>query len=205
MAFQSAPGGKRGIYVKDANGAGAEQLLAPGPGIPTSWSPDGQSILFTENLQALVLPLNGDKKPVSAGFPSLYSPSQATISPDGKYLAFSATVSGRTNVYVQAMPPNMGKWQISVDGGTQPRWRRDGKELFFLSQDSEVMAVDVNPGLTLTAGIPHELFGVSPYTMGGRRYDVSADGQRFLMYLPHSAAENAPITVVMNWWAGLKK
>ena len=198
VAFQSAPDGKRGIYVKDANGAGAEQLLAPGRGIPTSWSPDGQSILFTENLQAFLLPLAGDGKPASAGFPSVYSQSQATISPDGKYLAFSAIDSGRTNVYVQAMPPNMGKWQISVDGGAQPRWRRDGKELFFLSQDSEVMAVDVNPGVTLTAGIRHELFRVSPSTMAGRRYDVSADGQRFLMYLPNSAAGNAPITVVMN-------
>jgi eukaryotic-like serine/threonine-protein kinase len=205
VAFQSTPDGKPGIYVKDANGAGAEQLLAPGPGIPSSWSPDGQSILFTENVQALLLPLNGDKKPISAGFLSVFGQSQATISPDGKYLAFSAADSGRTNVYVQAMPPNIGKWQISVDGGAQPRWRRDGKELFFLSQDSEVMAVDVNPGVTLTAGIPHELFRGSPYTMAGRRYDVSADGQRFLMYLPNSAAGNAPITVVMNWWAGLKK
>ena len=205
MAFQSAPGGKPGIYVKDANGAGAEQLLAPGPGIPTSWSPDGQSILFTENNQAFLLPLTGERKPVSAGFPRVYSHSQATISPDGKYLAFSSGDSGRTNVYVQAMPPNIGKWQISVDGGSQPRWRRDGKELFFLSQDAEVMAVDVNPGVTLMAGIPHELFRGSPFSMAGRRYDVSADGQRFLMYLPSSAGGNAPITVVMNWWAGLKK
>jgi len=202
VAFQSAPDGKPGIYVKDANGAGAEQLLAPVSGAPTSWSPDGQSILYTEHLQAFLLPLNGDKKPISAGFPNVYSQSQATISPDGKYLAFSAADSRGPNVYIQAMPPNVGKWQISVDGGMQPRWRRDGKELFFLSPDSRMMAVDVSLSATVTPGVPHELFQASAGIATGQRYDVSADGQRFLMYSLNR--ENAPITVVMNWWAGLK-
>ncbi len=204
VAFQSAPGGKPGIYVKDVNGAGPEQLLALGSGkTPTSWS--GQSILFTENLQAFLLPLSGDKKPTAFGLPSVYSPVQARISPDGKYLAFSANDSGGTNVYIQAMPPNTGKWQISVDGGVQPRWRGDGKELFFLSLDQKMMAVDVALGATLTWGIPHELFQASPFFLNASPYDVTGDGQKFLMYSPTESAGNAPITVVLNWWAGLKK
>ena len=205
VAFQSAPGGKPGIYLKDANGAGQEQLLLPGPGIPTSWSPDGRWILYTESLKAFLLPLGGDRKPISAGVPGVFSQDQAKISPDGKYLAFSFDDSGRPNVYVQAMPPNVGRWQISVNGGVQPRWRRDGKELFFLSLDQKMMAVDMNLGSTVTAGIPHLLFQPPPLLLQGQRYDVSADGQRFLMYSPAEATGNAPITVVMNWWAGLKK
>lgn len=129
----------------------------------------------------------------------------AHISPDGKYLAFSSSDSGRSNVYVQAMPPNVGKWQISVNGGGQPKWRRDGKELFFLSLDQKMMAVDMNLGPTVTAGTPHPLFQAQALFLFGQRYDVSADGQRFLMYSSSSSSGNVPITVVMNWWAGLKK
>ncbi len=197
--------GKPGIYLKDANGAGQEQLLLPGIGkLPISWSPDGQSILFTENSKAFLLPLGGERKPLPAAVPRLFS-SQARISPGGKYVAFSSSESGRPEVYVQAMPPGVGKWQISVNGGAQPNWRRDGKELFFLSLDLRMMAVDVTTGVPLNAGIPHELFQA---TMSGAllsHYDVSADGQRFLIYSPPASAENTPITVVLNWWAGLKK
>jgi hypothetical protein len=206
LAFQSAPNGKPGIYVKDANGAGQEQLLAAGGGkIPVSWAPDGQSILLTENSKGFLLPLAGGQKPISVGLPDIFAQSQAKISPDGKYLTFSSAESGRPNVYVQAMPPNTGKWQISVNGGVQPRWRRDGKELFFLSEDHKMMAVDINLGSTFTAGIPHELFPASAFSLLASRYDVSADGQRFLIYSPDSSTGNAPITVVMNWWAGLKR
>lgn len=200
VAFDSAPEGKPGIYVKDASGAGQEQLLVPGSGkTPTSWS--GRSILFTENRQAFLLPLSGNNKPTSIGLPKVFSPSQAKISPDGKFLAFSASDSGGTNIYIQAMPPNVGKWQISVNGGAQPRWRLDGKELFFLSPDDRMMAVDVTLGATVTWRIPHELFQASPFFLNATRYDVSADGQKFLIYSPTESA----ITVVMNWWAGLKK
>jgi Tol biopolymer transport system component len=206
VAFQSAPDGKPGIYVKDANGAGKEQLLASGSNmVPTSWSPDGQSNLFTEDLKALLLPLGGERKPIPVGIPNVFSQSQAMLSPAGKYVAFSSRESGRPNVYVQAIPPYTGKWQISVSGGVQPKWRRDGKELFFLSQDEKMMAVDVNLGGTVTIGIPHELFHASTFTLLGSRYDVSADGQRFLMFSPDSSTGNAPITVVLNWWAGLKR
>ena len=99
------------------------------------------------------------------------------------------------------MPPNVGKWQISLNGGAQPRWRLDGKELFFLSPDDRMMAVDVTLGATVTWRIPRELFQASPFFLNATRYDVSADGQRFLIYSPSERA----ITVVMNWWAGLKK
>ena len=201
-----SPDGKPGIYLKDASGAGQEQLLLPGIGkIPTSWSPDGQSILFTENFKTFLLPLAGDKKPISAGLPRIYTSPQARISPDGKYLAFSSAESGRPNVYIQAMPPGVGKWQISVNGGAQPRWRRDGKELFFVSPDLRMMAVDVTTGVTVTAGIPHALFQSTVGSVLRSHYDVSADGRRFLIDSPPANADNTPITVVLNWWAGLKK
>lgn len=167
-----------------------------------------------------VLPLAGDSKPS----PLLHMPfaeSHGQISPDGKWLVYRSNETSRDELYVQPFPSGAGKWQISTSGGTFPRWRRDGRELLYMSQASggKMMAVDVkSSGSTFEAGTPKELFdspyinlphagngaGATPY----HTYVVSADGQRFL--IPHPQSSNAsnlpmPIAVVENWAAGLKR
>lgn len=138
------------------------------------------------------------------------------ISPDGKWLAYESNETGRTEVYVQPFPQGTSKWQVSTNGGTFSRWRRDGRELFYMSQNSrgKMMAVDVkSSGSAFEAGAPKELFDsgfVGAAHSGGpyHTYAVSPDGQRFL--IPRSASNDqqttaAPIVVVLNWLEGLKK
>jgi len=197
--------GPGGIYIRDANGAGAEQVLIAGAGRnPRSLSPDGQQLLVNENFKLILRPLIPGKAPLDIGSFSGVSP-VARISPDGKYLAFTSIDSGRTEVYVQALPPGTGKWQASINGGGAPRWRRDGKELFFVSLDGKMMAADVTLGSAVSLGVPHELFRTPLTNALGSQYDVTADGQRFLIATPPESTGDTPITVVLNWWAGLKK
>jgi len=205
-----SPDGKRlaytlvggGIYVKDARGTGAEQeVLKRGfPGVPLSWSPDGREILFGTRSGLFLLPLSGqDPIPVDAS-----GAVSGEISPDGKYLAFVSQETSRAEVYVEPMPPATGRWQISINGGARPKWRADGKELFFLSPDLKIMVADIQLGQGVTAGTPHALFQIATPDGFGTIYDVSSDGQRFLVSSGSFAEANAPITVVLNWWAGLK-
>jgi Tol biopolymer transport system component len=197
--------GSNAFYVKDASGTGAEQELVHSAGAPMSWSPDGRQILFWSPAGALFLATLGAKAPVLAGPASGVSASGAEISPDGNYFVFSSAESGREEVYVEAMPPGAGKWQISINGGEQPRWRKDGKELFFLSPEYKIMAADIQAGQSIAAGVPRVLFQSVAAGIGRRIYAVSSDGQRFLVASPTSNGVDAPITVVLNWWAGLKK
>jgi hypothetical protein len=202
VAYRSAIGG---IYARNTNGTGpVEEITKSEAGYPLSWSPDGQQILYGFNNRLFLLPLSGSKVPVAVGpAQGVTSLGGGRISPDGKYLAFPATESGHTEIVVEEMPPGTGKWQISNGGGTQPRWRRDGKELFFLSPDSKIMAADIQAGQGIAAGIPRALFQTAISGQLGSPYDVSADGQRFLIAASSSAVD-APITVVLNWWAELK-
>jgi Tol biopolymer transport system component len=141
-----------------------------------------------------------------------FNVSQARFSPDIRFVAYTSNASGRNEVYVQPFPAAAGgKWMVSQGGGSQPRWRRDGRELFYISADSTLMAVEVAATPAFTPGVPKALFA-APIWGGGTpnnvtRYDVTADGQRFLInVLPPetTAAPAAPITVVLNWDAGLK-
>jgi eukaryotic-like serine/threonine-protein kinase len=224
IVYSSFRSGKSGLYQKLANNAGNEERLVESTSttLPVSWSPDGGSIIYevldpkTSN-ELWVLPLSGERKPS----PLLHTPFQEShgqVSPDGKWLAYYSNETGRVEVYVQAFGAGVGKWQISTNGGTFPRWRQDGRELFYMTQVSggKMMAVDVrSSGSTFEVGTRKELFD-SPYVnlphIGGggpyHAYAVSADGQRFLIPHPPSAdtANLArPIAVVVNWAAGLKK
>jgi len=207
-----SPDGKRvmfhrngtGVMEKDASGAGDEIMLLPG-GPALDRSPDGKYLLQAQGSARPALvpgPANGtaDKKPIPVG--SVNGRSTAfQFSPDGKYISYASDESGRNEVYVQPTPPGTGRWQVSVNGGSVPRWRRDGKELFFASASgSEITAVDVVAGGSFSAGTPHVLF------RGGQgTYSVSADGQRFLIYSDESIEADSPIIVVQNWWAALRK
>lgn len=197
-----------GIFVKDANGTGAEQMILKSvtTAIPVSWSPDGRQVLIWKEPGLFLLPLEGGGPPVSVGPPSVAN-GLAAISPDGKYLAYVSNETNRSEVYVAQMPPGTGKWMVSISGGTQPRWRGDSKELFFVAPDARLMAADIDSktGQGLIAGVPHLLFQAPVSARQAWQYDVTRDGQRFLMALPYYSQEESPITVVLNWWAGLQK
>jgi hypothetical protein len=152
-----------------------------------------------------ILPLFGERKP----FPIVQSPgihSFAAFSFDGKWFAYASNEQGRYEVYVVSFPAGEEKIQISSNGGVEPRWRRDGKELYYLALDGKLMAVDISGTATIISGVPHLLFdAVNVRLIGGNNYAVTPDGQRFLLLKPLAEAASAPITVVLNWASLLKK
>jgi Tol biopolymer transport system component len=191
-----------------ANGAGKEEPAAQldRDAELSQWTADGQYLImraggFGKVYEIWAAPLSGGGKP----FPVVTGPFnnwQARVSPDGKWIAYVGDETGRGQIYVQDFPPNGAKWQISTASGYFPRWRADGRELFY-RQDSKVMSVDVTTSAgKLEAGIPKSLFDVPN---SDRRFDVSADGQRFLMIVPNEdMGPPQPFTVVLNWPAGTR-
>jgi Tol biopolymer transport system component len=189
-----------GIFEKDASGAGDERTLLTGPaGALTDWSPDGRHMLMTEAQGAVMVTLgSGSRVPVGV---SAKASGMARFSPDGKFIAYTSSESGREEVYVRPTPPAVGKFQVSIDGGQQPEWRRDGKELFFQTENRELIAVDVDTRETFTKGKLRVLLQ-TPSLSG---FAVSADGQRFLLSVPVGSGTNAPIVVVLNWHRMLRR
>ena len=181
----------------------------------TDWSRDGKFIVYQARtpktkFDLWVLPLDGDRKP----FPFLqteFSEAWGQLSADGRWMVYESDESGRLEVYVQSFSADRsgatsgpgGKWQISTSGGEEPKWRRDGKELFYLA-GTKLMAVDVKTGsTTFEAGVPKALFDTR-LGAGFRHYAVTADGQRFLINTPIEETTVLPVTVVVHWTAGLK-
>jgi len=201
-----------GIYVRDASGSGEDELLLKGDEgtNPLDWSRDGRFILYFTYLTQLpglgfslgVLPTTGDKKPYPL-LQSKFSNDHGAFSPDARWVAYTSNESGRDDVYVQPIPPTGAKYRISRNGGTQPMWRSDGRELFFLAPDSTMMAVQISTTHGFEAGIPQTLFvsGAVNFTGNRRQYAVAKDGQRFLINLPQQRAMPTPLTVVTNWQA----
>jgi eukaryotic-like serine/threonine-protein kinase len=213
VVFNSRRKGHLDLYKKASSGAGAEEpLLADNfDKYPLSWSPDGRFILYrsagaSTDFNLFVLPLSGDRKP----FPFLNSDTKFAVlfgqfSPDGRWVAYTSTESGRTEIYVAPFPGAGGKWQISTGGGSSPRWRRDGTEIFYLSPDNKLMVAAVNgKGPSIEVGAVRPLFQTNSIGSAST-YAVSADGQRFLINTVPEQAASAPIAVVLNWTAGLKK
>jgi Tol biopolymer transport system component len=126
----------------------------------------------------------------------------ARFSPDGHWVAFVSDETGRFEVYVTRFDHPGEKWRISTDGGNNPRWRGDGKELFYVSADYKVMAVQINPGEKFDASAPALLFKADPLSQD---YDVTADGQRFLFVASAPGTQIIPFAVVINWKADLKR
>ncbi len=210
LAFHSTRNGTS-IYVKATAGSAPEELLLQSNNAnPTDWSPDSRFILYDFGSSASrsdiwMLPLTGNRKPQPV-IQSSFKEMQGQFSPDGRWLAYASDESGRMEVYVSSFPPTGGKWQVSNTGGDTPKWRRDGKELFYLASDQTVIAVPVTTGASFVAGRSTPLFksSIRHSTNDFWYYDVSADGQRFLGVV--SLSENSsPITVLVNWPALLKK
>jgi eukaryotic-like serine/threonine-protein kinase len=229
ILFSALQGKARmGIYQKPANGAGGEELLLPSDKQdvqiwPTSWSRDGRFILYARGTLSLsqvdiwVLPLEGDRKPR----PFVQAPAAAydgQFSPDGRWVAYTSKETGRDEVYVvpfdaakvlnpgsgsSASASGGGKWLVSASGGRFPRWRRDGKEIFYLSPASQMMAAQVEEkGNSIEVRTPQPLFR-SAVENSFAPYDVTADGKKFVINA--ISEQSSPLTLLVNWTANLKK
>jgi eukaryotic-like serine/threonine-protein kinase len=221
VVFASNRRGFPQLWRKAANGEGSDEfLLASGTAdIPDDWSPDRRFLLYEPNptvAELWLLPMSGERKPaVFLSGEAGTLPGEGTFSRDGKWLAFTEYAGGRREVYITSFPGKTGKWQVSVGGGHYPRWRGDGKELFFLRADnSSVMAVDLDLKDSIPRiGIPKPLFPVQLAFLSyvnrlGSVWDpfeVTADGKRFLVNSPDQPQATEPINIVVNWDGELKK
>jgi Tol biopolymer transport system component len=174
-------------------------------GFPLDWSPDEKHILWWIDGDLWIVPVSGTEKPY-AYVHTRFDERDGVFSPDGHWVTYVSNESGRDELYLEAFPAGAGKrYTVSSQGGTGPAWRRDGKELFFVAGDGRLTAVPVTMnGADVQLGRAESLFPVSPSTSFHRTYEVSKDGQRFLIATPAQAG-GAAITVVLNWQAGLKK
>jgi hypothetical protein len=215
IAFLSRKEGTWTTVMKSADGSGREEVLMSMErfhGAPSSWSPDGKFLAGTrrgENgrWQTWVLPLGGEPKPqilLANQFDNAWS----QFSPDGKYLAYLSNESGRNEVYVIPFGNGSGKWQISTGGSNGSVWGRDGKQLFY-RESGNIMGVDIAIQPTFHASTPRVIVPAKalpnlPSGLGG--FDVSPDGQRFLIHQQSSeAGQNAQINVVLNWNEELRR
>jgi serine/threonine protein kinase len=222
VIFSRSEAGKLTLYEKSASGAEAEHALLGqiGPTAPlaaSDWSSDGRFLLFRVGGQQkgqpdlFALPLTGDRKPF-AWLKTPFDEFNGQFSPDARWAAYGSDETGRFEVYVQTFPTPTGKWQISTDGGAEPRWRADQKEIFYLDPAGNLMSVPltVSPdGRSLESGTPVALFPAHLFGGFSRnnriQYVPSADGQRFLLNQVPTLTASSPITVTVNWLARLKK
>ena len=208
VAFSSNRRGVYDLYARQADGSAPEELLLSSPEIkiPNSWSPDKRFILYYSAHNSgdlMVLPLEGDRTPY-AFLSTPFSEMNGAFSPDGKWVAYQSNESGRNEVYVRKFAAAGAVSQISTAGGEAPRWRADGRELYYLAPGSRIMGVAVaEQGGALTGGQPVPLITatnlVTSVTSFGRpQYDVARDG-RFLLEVDLTDSSRNPITLLANW------
>jgi eukaryotic-like serine/threonine-protein kinase len=231
IIFSSDRKGLFDLYQKASDGSGTEELLyadAAGNKSPESWSVDGRVILYDTGTDSprtgadlFVLPLSGapstgplrgsgqagEGRRAVPFIQTQFNELEGRLSPDGRWVAYSSNESGAYEVYVAPYPGPGGTRQISTAGGGHPRWRGDGAEIFYLAPDNRLMAATVNgKRSSFEVGEVKPLFETHTISgLGNSRYDVTADGQRFLVNTATEARAAEPITVVVNWTAGLKK
>ena len=215
IAFASDRNAKSSIYRKAVNGSGEEELLVPpqsaGGVFPRDWSPDGRFILYNldKGSQSLWLsPIAGERKPIPLLSSSEFLSPEGRFSPDGKWVAYVSSESGAAEVYVKPLAA-AGKIRVSCNGGSLPQWRRDGKEIFYMAPGGNLMAAAVRAGDTFEAGTPKRLFRTCSSNVVLRTseiyYDVSPDGNRFLMPCRAPEANQRSITVSINWLAAVTR
>jgi len=213
IVFASARSGRFDLFVKPADSSADEEplLTTPLDKAPQDWSADGRVLLYSvqdpKNASELwALPLTGERTP----FPVVQTPFDdvhGEFSPDGRWVAYASNETGRYEIYVTRFPGPGGKTQVSTSGGIYPRWRPDGRELFFIAPDNRMMAVPVDTAAAFTTGTPASLFATQLATGGNvgigtylsrAEYAVAADG-RFLLNVMAGDGTGAPITIVQNW------
>jgi Tol biopolymer transport system component len=220
VVFRSSRNGDFDLFEKSASGAGEEQplLMTSQSKSPLDWSRDGRVLLYAvqddkTGSDLWALPLTGERKPfvvVQTNFDEM----QGQFSPDGRWLAYTSNESGQFEVYVRPFPDAGGKWQVSTGGGAQPRWGRNGQEILYVAPDARLMAAPIRVAQSaIDAGTPVALFptrlatGPNILPVGynsSAQYTVAPDG-RFLMNVTAEETVTSPITIVLNWAAGLKK
>ncbi len=226
IAFSAKGKGHLDLYRKATSGSGGEEVILESDvdKVLTDWSADGKYLAYLTvgdpktKSDSWILPLSsgrdrGKQDPILFLQTAFNEGAGAAFSPDGKWIAYQSDESGKEQVYVQAFPGPGGKWQISTAGGTRPHWRRDGRELFYLADDNILTAVEVRGNLSeFEVGAIHPLFKANPALAvgtiaptGGTGYDVTGDGQRFLINTFSDHGESSPITLVVGWDEELKK
>jgi len=223
IVFASNRAPTMNLYEKAVSGSQPERLLLKSDKrqVPTDWSRDGRFVLFAEEdpvkgWDLWALPMTGEGKP----FPvvaSEFNDMQGVFSPDGRWLAYTSDETGNLQVYVTSFEGHAeangragrpGKWRISSEVGTQPKWRADGRELFYLSGDRKIMSATVSLDKAFEAGAPTPLFAsviVLDLSGPGPSYDVTADGRRFVMAVESDERLTAPMTLLFNWRGALRK
>lgn len=208
LVFSSSRQKAFDLFLKNADGAQEEKIIehVDIDKFPNDWSRDGKYLLYIRGADLWFATLPELKSSLFLKAPATLKNGQ--FSPDGKWVAYASNESGKWEIYVTSFPEAHGKWEISSGGGEQPRWRGDGKELFYVSSDGKIRAVPVTVGAHFDAGVPVELFQASPRELIATSehvfYDVSKDGQRFLINTQIKNTETQPISVVLNWSAKLR-
>ncbi|MBY0493123.1 MAG: protein kinase [Cyanobacteria bacterium] len=209
IVFASNRLGTVDIYKKAAAGAAEDALVLETPDNtpPNAWSPDGRTIALTFGGDLTVFDIDKPTAP-RAVLESPFQEIEFQFSPDGHWFSYSSDESGRPEIYVQPWPATGERWQVSIDGGTDARWRPDGGELYYLSPRRTMMAVSVALTPSFRAGTPVRLFETriaGPLGTGHRfPYAVARDGKRFLLYVSDADAAPPALDVVVNWPALLR-
>ncbi len=214
IAIQSRRDQTSRLYLEAADGTGATETLyeTDAPFTVTDWSPDGRFLVLAVRGPASLsdiwlLPFAGDRRPIPF-LESRFNKTQATISPDSRWIAYTSYESGNDEVYVESFPTPGGKRQVSAHGGVQPRWRADGRELFYVSPDRMLTAVPVELDQSFRVGTLAPLFKLPVIPQGSQSiglstlYAAAPDGLKFLTVVPPDGSD-APITVILNWTAAL--
>ncbi len=210
VAFASNRDGKFNLFWKAADGTGTVERLTESENLqfPYAFTPDGRQLVFSEfgeqSVTLGVLSLEGSSEPL---LENEFDEQNGEISPDGLWLAYQSNASGQDEIYVRPFPNvDDGRWPISSGGGTRPLWARDGQELFYLAAGA-MMAVDVQTEPSFAPGNAEEVFAVRGYFVEsvGRTYDISRDGERFLMIKEDAGGESTEFIFVQNWFEELKR
>jgi len=210
IVFSSNRDGHFAFYEKNADGSGSEEEKADQGLVlfnPWDWSHDGKYVLFRKGNELGYLTWTDHVAKMLT--PANWTVRGAQLSPDGRWFAYASNESGSMEIYVSTFPDAKGKWQISSGGGQEPRWRGDGKELFYMSTDGKMMAVSIIEGSSFEAGTPAALFTTHRRQPVSSQdiysYDVSRDGQKFLIVTNADQGPAAPLSILMNWSSGLEK
>ncbi len=214
IAFNSNRGGRLNLYEKAADGTGSTTPLVVDNANEffANWSSDGRYLVYqrlagrSSRLELWVLPLFGNRKPFPLLRDKQFGVSEPALSPNDRWLAYVSSESGHPDVYIVPFLHGSGKWVVSTGGGAWPRWRRDGKELFYLGLDNKIMSAEIaEQGAGLAIGKVQALFQANPATLLGWVYDVSADGKKFVVVSQGAQTASESLALVTNWPALLKK
>jgi Tol biopolymer transport system component len=199
------------LFLKNADGSGyEEQVVDLGAGLqvnPWDWSRDGKYVLVRKGNE--LWHLSWPERVAKPLLQAMWTVRNGQFSPDGRWMAYASNETGSMEIYVSSFPSGNGKWHVSRGGGQEPRWRQDGKELFYVSAEGRMMAVAVTTGASFKAGSPVALFQThrrQPVSsLDVFSYDVSADGQRFLIAHKVDEANAAPLSILLNWASEMEK